>query len=61
MVFGKVANKTNLCVIEVSDASNYKESNCVAQEILMVRSKTQKTVLPIFWKSGVIRKIYPSP
>ena len=55
--FGRVAEKGNLFVIGVSDASYNQKDQSVAVEILMIGNKEEKMVLLIFWKSGVIRKV----
>ena len=38
-----------------------QESHSVAREIFMLASKSKKLVSPMYWKSGVIRKICSSP
>ena len=60
MVFRKVAKKGYSCVIGVCNASYNQENQSVAEEILMLGSKTEKTVAPMVWKSSVIRKICTS-
>ena len=61
VIFGRVADKENLCVIGVSDASYHQGDHSVAGEMLLLGSKTTKMATPMYWKSGVIRKVCLSP
>ena len=53
--------KEDLCLIGVTDASYYQTDNAVSGEIIMIRNIKTKAVSPIYWKSGVIRKVCLSP
>ena len=44
----------------MSDASYNQEELLVAREIIMMSNKENKNVSPIYWKSGVIRKVCTS-
>ena len=61
VIFGKVARKEDLCVMAISDASYSQEDKSVAGEMILLGSKETKKAVPMFWKSGVIRKICTSP
>ena len=61
VIFGKVSYKKDLCVIAVSDASYHQGEHSVAGEIIILGSKTTKMATPMYWKSGVIRKVCLSP
>jgi hypothetical protein len=61
VVFGKIAKKEDLCVIGISDASYSQEENSVAGEMILLGSKKTNVAAPIYWKSGIIRKICMSP
>ena len=59
--FGRVAKKEDLCITGISDASHNQEDNSIAGEMILLSSKTTEAASPIYWKSGVIRKICTSP
>ena len=61
VVFGKIAEMEDLCVIGISDASYSQEDNSVAGEMILLGSKNTNAAAPIYWKSGIIRKICMSP
>ena len=48
VVFSRVAQKGDLCVIGVSDASYNQEDHSVAGELLMLGNKRDKKVLLMF-------------
>ena len=52
--------KERICVIVVSDASYNQEELLVAGELIMMGNKENINVSPIYWKSGVIRKVCTS-
>merc|ERR1712074_18018 len=47
--------------IGVTDASYNQTDNAVSGIMIMIGSKKSKSVSPIYWKSGVIRKVCLSP
>ena len=57
----KIGAKEDLCLIGVTDASYYQTDNAVSGEIIMKGNIKTKAVSPIYWKSGVIRKVCLSP
>ena len=61
VTFGKISGKDDLCVLGISDASHNQEEHSVAGEMILLGSKTSMVVSPLYWKSGVIRKICMSP
>ena len=61
IVFGKVAKVENLCVIGISDASYMQEDKCFTGEIILVGNENTNDAVPIYWKSGIIRKVCMSP
>ena len=48
-------------MIAVNDASYNKEDHSVAGGMILLGSKTTKIASPMYWKSGVIRKIFTCP
>ena len=61
VVFTKVAEKKDLCMLGVSDASYNQEGHSVAGEIIILGCKSSLVCSPVYWKSGIIRKICTSP
>merc|ERR1712030_150068 len=61
VVFRKLGKKENLCLLSVTDASYHVTENAVAREIIMIGNKKTKNVSPIYWKSGIVRKVCLSP
>ena len=61
IIFGRVAEKENIGVVGIVDASYNQEGHSVAGEIIMLNSEDNEIVSPLFWKSGIIRKICTSP
>ena len=60
MVFGRIAKKDDLCIAGICDASYHQEDNSVAGEMILLCNKSTEAALPIYWKSGVIRKVCTS-
>ena len=60
-MFGRVARREDLCVIGITDASYNQEGNSVAGEMILLGNKRTNIAVPIYWKSGIIRKICMSP
>ena len=56
-----MSNKEDLCVIGISDASYHQRDHSVTGEMILLGSKTTKMATPMYWKSGVIRKVCLSP
>lgn len=61
LVFRKVANKRDLYIIGVRDASYTQETESVAGEIKMLASKNKKIVAAIYWNRQNIRIVCTSP
>merc|ERR1712074_269943 len=61
VVFRKIGEKEDLCLIGVTDASYNQTDNAVSGIIIMIGNRKTKAVSPIYWKSGVIRKVCLSP
>ena len=60
-MFSKIREKQSLCVIRISDASYYQDDNAVFREMILLGNKKTVAALPLYWKSGVIRKVCLSP
>ena len=61
VVFTKIGQKEDLSIMGVSDASYHCDDRSVAGEMIMlVNSQTGKAA-PMYWRSGVIRKVCVSP
>merc|ERR1711984_14279 len=61
VVFRKIGEKEDLCLIGVTDAAYNQTDNAVSGIIIMIGNRKTKAVSPIYWKSGVIRKVCLSP
>ena len=61
VIFTKIGNKKDLSVIGVSDASYHCDDRSVAGEVIMMGNKKNGKVAPLYWRSGVIRKVCVSP
>merc|ERR1711867_111586 len=61
VVFTKIGEKEELCVMGVSDASYHHDDRSVAGEMIMLGNKRTGRAAPIYWRSGVIRKVCISP
>ena len=61
VLFTRIGEKDELCVIGVSDASYHYDDRSVAGEIIMLGSKKTENAAPLYWRSGVIRKVCISP
>ena len=48
-------------IFGVSDASYHQEENAVAGEIILLGNRKTMAASPMYWKSGVIRKVCLSP
>ena len=57
VIFGKIDRKENLCVVGISDASYNQDGHSLAREMIMLSSKKTEMASPMYWKSGIIRKI----
>ena len=55
--FRLIGRREDLCVVGVCDASYHIDHNSLGGEVIMVEKKKTKDVSPIYWKSGVIRKV----
>ena len=61
VVFTKIGKKEELCIIGVSDASYHSDDRSVAGEMIMLGNKQTGRAAPMYWRSGVIRKVCVSP
>ena len=61
IIFRKIGEKEDLCLIGITDASYSTTDNAVSGIIILIGNRKTKAVLPIYWKSGVIRKVCLSP
>ena len=61
VIFRKIGEKEDLCLIGVTDASYNTTENAVAGNMIMIGNMNTTAVSPIYWKSGVIRKVCLSP
>ena len=50
-----------ISVIGVSNTKYYHEELSVSGQIIIIGNKKNKMVSPVYWKSGVIRKVCTSP
>ena len=60
-MFTKIGKKDELSVIGVSDASYHNDDRSVAGEMIMLGNQKTGKAAPIYWRSGVIRKVCVSP
>ena len=56
-----IGEKEDLCLIGVTDASYSQTENAVYGNLIMIGNKNTTAVSPIYWKSGIIRKVCMSP
>ena len=61
VMFKKIGEKEDLCITGVTDASYKNDDRSVAGEITMLGNEKNMDVSPIYWKSGVIKKVCMSP
>ena len=61
VVFGRVARKEDMCVIGISDASYHQENPTIAGAMIMIGNVKNKRVLPVYWKSGEVNRVFTSP
>jgi len=61
IVFKKIAEKGSVCVIGIRDASYHQDENAVSGEMILLGNKKMVAASPLYWKSGVIRKVCMSP
>ena len=59
--FVRIGKKEELLIIGVSDASYHNDERSVAGELIMLGNKRTEKVSPLYWRSGVIRKVCCSP
>ena len=59
--FSRIGKKEDLCVMGVSDASYHNDERSVAGEMIMLGDRISRNAAPIYWRSGVIRKVCVSP
>ena len=61
VLFTKIGEKNELCVMGVSDASYHQDDRSVAGEMIMLGNQRTGKAAPMYWRSGVIRKVCVSP
>ena len=61
VMFKKIVEKKDLFIAGVSDAFYKNDDRSVAGEIIMLSNKKNTDVSPIYWKSGVIKRVCMSP
>ena len=61
VVFTKIGKKEELCIMGVSDASYQSDAISVAGKMIMLGNKQTGRAAPLYWRSGVIRKVCVSP
>ena len=61
MVFKKLCVKVESNFIGVYEASYKNDDTLLAREIIILANKKTKDVSPIYWKSGVIKRVCVSP
>ena len=59
--FSRLGKIEDLCVMGVSDASYHHDDRSVAGEMIMLGDRRTGRAAPIYWRSGVIRKVCVSP
>ena len=59
--FVRVGQKEDLLIVGVSDASYHNDERSVAGEVIMLGNRKTEKVSPLYWRSGVIRKVCCSP
>ena len=57
VIFRRIAEKKSLCVIRISDTSYHHDENALSGEMILLGSKNTMAASPLYWKSGVIRKV----
>ena len=57
VVFRKIGKKEELCVSGISDASYKQDENAVSGEVILLGNKRNLAANPVYWKSGVVRKV----
>ena len=60
-MFTKIGEKEELCVMGVSDASYHHDDRSVAGEMIMLGNKRTGRAAPMYWRSGMMRKVWVSP
>ena len=61
VLFTKIGEKDELSVIGVSDASYRYGDKSLAGELIMLENQKTGKAAPLYWRSGVIRKVCTSP
>ena len=56
-MFKKIGEKEDLYITSVTDASYKNDDRSVAREIIMLGNEKNMDVSPIYWKSGVIKRV----
>ena len=61
VLFTKIGEKDELSVIGVSDASYHYDDKSVAGELIMLGNQKTEKAAPLYWISGIIRKVCMPP
>ena len=61
VVFTKIGQKEDLCIMGVSDASYHCDDRSIAGEMIVLGNTQTGKTAPMYWRSGVIRKVCVSP
>ena len=61
VLFTKIGEKDELSVIGVNDASYHHDDKSVAAEFIMLGNQKTGKAAPLYWRSGVIRRVCISP
>ena len=61
VLFTKIGEKDQLCVIGISDASYHHDDKSMARELIIIGNQKTGKAAPLYWRLGVIRKVCISP
>ena len=61
VMFKKLGAKEDLCITGVYDASYKNDDRSVAGDIIMLVNEKTMDVSPIYWKSGMIKRVCMFP
>ena len=60
-MFKKIGDKKDMCVFGICNANRHTQKNSVFGAVVLLGSKYTNRVSPLFWKSGIIRRVCISP
>ena len=61
VLFTKIREKNELSVIGISDASYHYNDKSIAEELIILGNQKTGKAAPLYWRSGVVRKVCVSP